>query len=85
MVNPSKKTIKKRAYARYFYATMNGDNFLPAPFSFVTNLPEKFGIFYLTPRSKSNAYLEHFLMRQNKNEKRIKSTRQDWKFWYFYY
>lgn len=81
MRNPSKKTLKKRAYALYFDAILG--NHVPLPMQIVCSITEELADEKINP--KFEPLTAWHLFRQPKIRKRFKSFRQDWRFWYYYY
>ena len=81
MRNPSKKTLKRKAYYRYFDTVLC--NQLPLPSQVVYDISED--VKQQQKMIKTGPLTTYFFVRSPKIKKRFKSSRQDWRFWYYYY
>ena len=81
MRNLSKKTLKKKACSRYFDAILG--NHVPLPMQIVCSITEELADEKINP--KFQPLTAYYLIKPPKIRKRFKSSRQDWRFWYYYY
>lgn len=81
MRNPSKKTLKRKAYCRYFDTVLC--NQLPLPSQVVYDISED--VKQQQKMIKTGPLTAYFFVRPPKIKKRFKSSKQDWRFWYYYY
>lgn len=84
MRNYSKKTLKKRAYGRYYDSIISNEPGLPA--CVITDEVKKMERQMIFKHSALSYKDVITSLRDNISDPpRLKSSRQDWKFWYFYY
>lgn len=81
MRNPSKKMLKRKAYNRYFDAVLI--NALPLPSQVIYDISED--VKQQQKMIKTGPLTAYFFIRPPRIKKRFKSSRQDWRFWYYYY